>query len=94
MELANIEGKQADLISLPRMFSQDDLPVASDEIATPENIQQWKYLLRIIPEMKIDGNLGVKLLIGANCLKALEPQEVISSQGAAPFAFKTKWDGV
>ena len=40
--------------------------------------------------MKIDRNLGVKLLIGANCLKALEPQEVISSQGDGPYAFKTK----
>ena len=36
------------------MFSQVDLPIASDEIATPENIQQWKYLHRIIPEMKMD----------------------------------------
>ena len=54
MEVANVEGKQADWITLPRMFSQDDLPVASDEIATPENIQQWKYLHRIIPEMKMD----------------------------------------
>ena len=36
------------------MFSQVDLPIASNEIATPENIQQWKYLHRIIPEMKMD----------------------------------------
>ena len=90
LEVANIEGKQADWITLPRMFSQGDLPVASDEIATPENTQQWKYLHRIIPEMKIDRNLDVKLLVGANCLKALEPQEVISSQGDGSYTFKTK----
>ena len=72
------------------MFSQDDLPVASDKIPTPENIYQWKYLHRIIPEMKMDRNLDVKLLICANCLKALEPQEVTSSQGDGPYAFKTK----
>ena len=78
------------------MFSQDDLPVASNEIATPENIQQWKYLHRIIQEMKMDRNLDVKLLIAAKCLKACEPQEVISSQGDAPYAFKTKlgWHAV
>ena len=91
MEVANIEGKQADWITLTRMFSQDDLPVASDEIATPENIQQWKYLHTIIPEMKMDKNLDIKLLIGPNCLKALEPQEVISSQGDGPYDFKTKF---
>ena len=37
LEVGSIEGKQADWITLPRMFSQDDLLVASDEIATPEN---------------------------------------------------------
>ena len=91
LEVVNIEGKQSDYwITLPRMFSQDDLPVASVEIATPENIQQWKYLHRIVPEMRMDRNVDVKLLIGANCLKALEPEEVISSQGDVPYAFKTK----
>ena len=90
LEVANIEGNQVDWIRLPKMFSQDDLPVASDESPTPENIQQWKYLHRITPKMKMDRNLDVKLLIGANCLKALEPQEVISSQSDGPYAFKVK----
>ena len=40
--------------------------------------------------MKMDRNLDVKLPIGANCLKALEPQEVISRQGDGPYTFKTK----
>ena len=40
--------------------------------------------------MKMDRNLDVKLLIGANCLKALKKQEVTSSQGDDPYAFKTK----
>ena len=90
LEEPNIEGKEADWITLPRMFSQDDLPVASDEIATPENIQQWKYLHRIIPEMKMGRNLDVKLLIAANCPEASEPQEAISGQGDGPYAFNTK----
>ena len=38
LEAANIQGKQVDWIKLQRMVSQDDLPVSSDEIATPENI--------------------------------------------------------
>ena len=44
--------------------------------------------------MKMDRNLDVKLLIGANCLKALEPQEVISSPGDGLYAFKINWNGV
>ena len=91
LEVANIEGKQADWIALPKMFSQDDLPVASDETATPENIQQWKYLHRIIPEMKMDRNLDVKLLIGTNCLKALELQAV---RVMALMPSGQYWDGV
>ena len=53
-------------------------------------MQQWKHLHRIISEKKLERNLDVRLLIGANCLKAFEPQEVISSQGDGPYAFKTK----
>ena len=90
LEVSNVQGMRPDWIKLPRVFSQEDLPVASDEIATPENIQDWEYLHRIIPEINIDKNLDVKLLIGANCLRALEPQEVISSQGDGPYAFKTR----
>ena len=87
LEVANVEEKQANWKTIPRMFSQDDLQISSDQTATPESIQQWKCLHRIIPEMKVDRNLDVKLLIGANCLKALEPQEVISSHGVGLYAF-------
>ena len=40
--------------------------------------------------MKMDRNLDVNLLIGVNCLKAFEPQEITSSQVDNPYAFKTK----
>ena len=73
------------------MLSQDDLPVEQDETFTPKNIQQWKYLHKIIPQIKMNRNSDIKLLIGANYLKVLEPQEVISSQGDDPYAFKTKF---
>ena len=72
------------------MIFQLKLKNAANEIAMPDNIKQWKYLHRIIPEMKIDKDLEVGLLIGANCLRALEPQEVISSQDDGPYAFKTR----
>ena len=90
LEVASFNGKETDWIKLPRVFSQEDLPVSSEKIATPENIRQWEYLHKIIPTMKFNGDLNVKVLIGANCLKALEPQEVISSQGDGPYAFRTR----
>ena len=39
--------------------------------------------------MSLDDNQEVSLLIGANCVRALEPREVISSQNGGPYAFKT-----
>ena len=33
-------------------------------------------------------DLGIGLLIGADCAKALEPQEVIPSKNGGPFTFK------
>ena len=29
------------------------------------------------------------MLTGANCMKALEPMEIIASQGGGPYAYKT-----
>ena len=34
-------------------------------------------------------NIEIGLLIGANCAKALEPQEVIPSKNGGPFAYKS-----
>ena len=39
--------------------------------------------------MSVDDNKEVSLLIGANCVRALEPREVISSQNGGPYALKT-----
>ena len=39
--------------------------------------------------MSVDDNKEVSLRIVANCVCALEPREVISSQNRGPYAFKT-----
>ena len=41
--------------------------------------------------MKMDRNLDIKLLVDANCLKTLEPQEVISIHGVGLYAFNAKF---
>ena len=38
LEVTNVDEKKGEWIKLPRVFSQDDLPAASDEIATADNI--------------------------------------------------------
>ena len=61
-------------------YTQEDLPVNNREIATAEKLNKWKYLNKFILVMSVDDNQKVSLLIGAICVRALEPREVISSQ--------------
>ena len=35
-------------------------------------------------------NIEVGILVGANCMKALEPMEIISSRNGGPYAYRTK----
>ena len=90
LEVANVDEKKREWIKLPRVFSQDDLPAASYEIATADNFQKWEYLRKIIPKMKNFDSQDVQLLIGENGLKALEPLEVITSDGDRPYAFRSR----
>ena len=39
--------------------------------------------------MSVDDNKKVSLIIGANCVRALEPREVISNHNKGLFAIKT-----
>ena len=52
-------------------------------------MQRSKNLDRIFGEIGNSENIKVDLLIGANCLEALEPLEVIPSQDKDSYAFRT-----
>ena len=51
-----------------------------------QNYEYLHHLLRYVP----DDNLEVGLLTGANCVKALEPLEVVNSKNDGPFAFNSR----
>ena len=59
-----------------------------EEIATPARISKWEYLKPISNEIVQDGDIVVGLLIGANCMKALEPMKIIPSKEDGPYAYK------
>ena len=50
----------------------------SCEIATARKLKKWDYLEKILKELSDNEDINVDVLIGANCLEALEPVEVIS----------------
>ena len=61
----------------------------SREIATAKKFKKRDYLEKIFKELGDNEDISVDLLIGANCLEALEPMEVISRQNDGQYAIKT-----
>ena len=56
-----------------------EIPVDSCEIITATKLKKWDYLEKIFKKLGDIEDISVDLLIGANCLEALEPVEVIHS---------------
>ena len=59
------------------------------KVATPTKVKQWQYLEKISSFLEENDNISVDLLIGENCIEALQPLEVIPSQQDGPYAYRT-----
>ncbi|XP_071951906.1 uncharacterized protein [Antedon mediterranea] len=85
LEVSNLVGGTP--IKLPRLYTVKEIPVTKEEIPLQKDIRTWPYLQDLkIPEL--DAEIG--LLIGNDVPKAMEPWEVINSQGDGPYATKTR----
>ena len=76
-------------LKLPNSYTRDELPVDPEEVATKQKLKNWSHLQSILHQFPDKDEVKVELLIGANCLKALEPIEVIKSKDDGPYAYKT-----
>ena len=77
-------------LQLPTCFTQEKMPVDSKDIPPLESLTAWPYLASVADSMyRQDESVPVGLLIGNNCKKALEPIEVVPSQGDGPYAIRT-----
>ena len=76
-------------IKLPRIYTRKHLPVDKKEIATPEKIEELDYLKTISSEITQTDDAEVGLVIGANCIKVLEPLKVIVSNNGGPYTYQT-----
>ena len=72
-----------------KLYSREQIPVDLAEIATPEKLKKWRYLDSIAKDIARDDKVSVDSLIGANCIQALEPISVISSQDGGLHALQT-----
>ena len=77
-------------ININRCLSQPSLKVSADEVPTAKSIEPWPHLHRIRHELSHTNNATIGLLIGADCIRALEPIQVIPSERGSPFAYKTR----
>ena len=84
------KARSMEWIELSKAYSRNCLPVERDEIATPGKIERWEYLKPISKVITQMDNIEVGMLIGAHCMKGLEPMEIIFSRNGGPFAYRTK----
>ena len=77
-------------INLPVIFSRQHLPIDENDVPVAEGISRWKYLKKIGDTLSDGKDIPIALLIGGNCHKALEPLEVVPSQGEGPYAYRTQ----
>ncbi|XP_067660612.1 uncharacterized protein [Haliotis asinina] len=78
-------------ILLPRTFTKEEIPVGHSQIPNPDVLLTFPHLSDMankLPQYQPDLDIG--LLIGSNCPLAMQPQEVIPSQGNGPFAVRYK----
>ena len=73
-------------ITLPETYTQSRIPVTKSNIPNQRALSKWPYLRNVqIPTIKA----GIDLLIGTNAPKAIEPWQIINSEGDGPYAIKT-----
>lgn len=78
-------------VDLPTVYSRTELPLDKSDIPSQDYIMKWKHLQHIAQSfLDKDDDVPIGLLIGRNCPKAIEPLEVIPSQGNGPYAYKTR----
>ena len=80
------------LLSLPKLSRRKEIPVDKKEIGNPAKTKERKHLRSIKNEIVQRDDVQVGLLIGANCIQALEPTKIVQSEGGGPYAYKT-WLG-
>ena len=70
-------------------YTKEEIPVDRSEIATPAKLKERQYLEKILIFLGENDNISVDLLIGANCVEALQPLEVIPSQQDGAYTYRT-----
>ncbi|CAB4008562.1 Hypothetical predicted protein [Paramuricea clavata] len=86
--VSDLDG--ANSITLPKVFSRDEIPGRKSEIPRQELCRKWKHLERVVEQVHpYMENVKIGLLIGTNCPQAIEPRDFVASNNGGPFAVLT-----
>ena len=88
----NNHGERVTWLNLPEAYTREDLLTDVEEVATQEKARKWVGTFEGHSRLIVSRNLyqgEIGLLIGVNCLKTLEPEEVLPSKDGGSFAFRT-----
>ena len=66
LKISSSRDEDCKWIEVPKTRTKRYLPVSQDDIAAPSKLNQWRYFSK-------RDDISVGLLIGANCIKDLEP---------------------
>ncbi|XP_078665790.1 uncharacterized protein LOC144908131 [Branchiostoma floridae x Branchiostoma belcheri] len=84
LEVSSLDG--VNTIRIPVAYTQEKIPVSKANIVSKEDLRDYAYL-KDVELPAIDAEIG--LLIGNNVPKAMEPWQIINSEGEGPYAVRT-----
>ena len=77
------------VIKLPKTYIKEEIPVSHQQIPKPHILKQWSHLKELATKLPSYNNeLEIGLLIGSNCPTAMEPLQVIPTEGNGPLAVR------
>lgn len=77
-------------IPLPKVYTRTHIPGQRGQIPRPETARKYKHLEKIADEISpYEEHLGIGLLIGNNCVRALKPKSIVPGKSNAPYAIRT-----
>lgn len=84
LQVGDLDGNN--FIDLQKTYTQTKIPVTKRNLFSQKDLNRWHYL-KEIQLQEIDAD--VELLIGVDVPKAMEPWQIINSQGNGPYAVRT-----
>ena len=79
LKVASSRNSSEDRLELSDTYTKKYWTLGRKNVATLSKLKQWVYLERTLDNINEDDNIYVGLLIGANCMKTMEPIDAILS---------------